>query len=102
MTAPVRARSRATTAGVQVTSRCERALTGLALWAFLSLVLGACGLAVSGAIPTLGNPDAYQRFVAEQPVQFTGFKLFYEQDVPLMSPIEVLGLRPAPLLVIYQ
>jgi hypothetical protein len=40
--------------------------------------------------------------VASQPVQFTGFKLFYQQDVPLMSPKDVLALRPAPLVVMYQ
>jgi hypothetical protein len=46
--------------------------------------------------------DSYRRFVAGQPVQYTGFKLFYEQDVPLMGVDAVLALLPAPLLVIYQ
>jgi hypothetical protein len=46
--------------------------------------------------------DSYRAFVAAQPIQFTGFKLFYRQDVPLMSPADVLALRPVPLFVVYQ
>jgi hypothetical protein len=46
--------------------------------------------------------DSYRCFVASQPVEFTGFKLFYRQDVPLMSAADVLALRPAPLVVVYQ
>lgn len=46
--------------------------------------------------------DSYAAFVAAQPVQFTGFKLFYRQDVPLMSPAQVLALRPVPHFIVYQ
>ncbi len=46
--------------------------------------------------------DSYRAYVAAEPVQFTAFKLFYQQDVPLMAPRDVLALRPVPLLVIYQ
>ena len=31
-----------------------------------------------------------------------GFKLFYEEDTGLMSPREVLDLRPAPRFVVYE
>lgn len=31
-----------------------------------------------------------------------GFKLFYQEDYDLMSPSEVLGLRPPPALVVYE
>jgi hypothetical protein len=31
-----------------------------------------------------------------------GFKLFYKQDTPLLSPAQVLALRPAPAVVDYQ
>ena len=31
-----------------------------------------------------------------------GFKLFYEEDVGLMSPAAVLRLRPSPDLVVYE
>ena len=46
--------------------------------------------------------DSYRAFVASQPVEFTGFKLFYRQDVPLMSPRDVLALRPVPYFIVYQ
>jgi hypothetical protein len=46
--------------------------------------------------------DSYRAFVASQPVQFTGFKLFYRQDSPLMSAADVLALRPTPLFIVYQ
>ena len=46
--------------------------------------------------------DAYQSFIAAEPVQFTGFKLFYKKDRPLMTPHQVLGLWPPPVYVQYQ
>jgi hypothetical protein len=53
-----------------------------------------------------GSPQlktySYREFVAEQPVQFTGVKLFYELDRPLMDPESVLSLEPPPLVVMYQ
>jgi len=33
---------------------------------------------------------------------FSGFKLFYNEDVDLLSPRDVLGLRPDPDLVVYE
>ncbi|MFA5000847.1 MAG: hypothetical protein WC531_01300 [Candidatus Paceibacterota bacterium] len=51
--------------------------------------------------------DTYQGFVASEPVQFTGFKLFYKNDlkqVPnrLMTPAELLALQPRPIYIQYQ
>jgi hypothetical protein len=46
--------------------------------------------------------DSYEAFVRQQPVQYAGFKLFYRQDKPLMTPEEVLRLDPVPDVVIYQ
>jgi hypothetical protein len=46
--------------------------------------------------------DTWNAWVAPEPVPFKGFKLFYDQDVPLMRPADVLALRPAPLVIIYQ
>jgi hypothetical protein len=57
---------------------------------------------MDGFGPPALKRDSYRCVVASQPVQFTGFKLFYQQDVPLMSPKDVLALRPAPLVVMYQ
>lgn len=36
------------------------------------------------------------------PIEFNGIKLFYRQDVPLMTPEEILDLDPVPDLIIYQ
>ncbi len=48
----------------------------------------------------------YKSYIARQPVQFTGFKLFYKNDVKiggaLMTPIQVLSLSPQPSFILYQ
>ncbi len=48
----------------------------------------------------------YRQFIASEPVQFTGFKLFYKNDAQrggrLMTPEEVLRLSPQPSYVVYQ
>lgn len=49
----------------------------------------------------------YNRVVAPEPVQFTGIKLFYKNDVKspadgLLSPAEVLKLTPSPVYIQYQ
>jgi hypothetical protein len=53
-----------------------------------------------------GAPEAkaskYDWLVREQRVQFSGYKLFYRQDLPVMAPGEVLNLDPPPDVVIYQ
>ncbi len=50
--------------------------------------------------------DSYQAYVSSEPVQFTGFKLFYHNDTkrgdPLMRPLDVLALFPRPLYIQYQ
>ncbi|RZK24051.1 MAG: hypothetical protein EOO56_02920 [Hymenobacter sp.] len=52
--------------------------------------------------------DSYKAYVQQEPVQYTGFKLFYEYDIKrkpyhLMTPKEVLTqLTPVPLYVQYQ
>lgn len=44
----------------------------------------------------------YHSYVHDQGVAFSGIKLFYHHDVPLLTPPQVLGLDPSPDLVIYQ
>jgi hypothetical protein len=44
----------------------------------------------------------YNFLVRDEPVEFAGVKLFYGQDVPLMTPQEILALVPTPDVVIYQ
>jgi hypothetical protein len=50
--------------------------------------------------------DSYRAYVESEPVQFTGFKLFYHNDTkkgdPLLTPPEVLMLNPKPLYIQYQ
>jgi hypothetical protein len=50
--------------------------------------------------------DSYRDYITTHPVQFTGFKLFYHNDVKkgdaLLTPIEVLRLLPRPLYIQYQ
>jgi hypothetical protein len=52
--------------------------------------------------------DSYKSAIANEPVQFTGFKLFYKNDVltpgykRLMQPMEVLELYPSPIYIQYQ
>ena len=42
---------------------------------------------------TSASPRAHQR---------SGFKLFYEEDFPLMSPDAVLDLQPRPQVIVYE
>jgi len=44
----------------------------------------------------------YRNYVRDQGVAYSGIKLFYHHDVPLLTPPQVLGLDPSPDLVIYQ
>ena len=50
--------------------------------------------------------DSYRDYEVAAPVQFTGFKIFYHNDTrkndPLLTPQEVLALRPRPLYIQYQ
>jgi hypothetical protein len=52
-----------------------------------------------------GAPDAKRETYAvltENPIEYHGFKLWYRQDEPLMTPEEVLALDPVVDVVIYQ
>jgi hypothetical protein len=49
----------------------------------------------------------YTNFIAPEPVQFTGIKLFYKNDLKedpprLLTPQEILNLTPAPSFIQYQ
>lgn len=50
--------------------------------------------------------DTYRRFIVKEPVQFTGFKVFYKNDLRnsprLMTPEEIIALSPSPLYIQYQ
>ena len=49
----------------------------------------------------------YNRIVASEPIQFTGIKLFYKNDIKppstgMLTPAEVLKLTPSPIYIQYQ
>ncbi len=50
--------------------------------------------------------NTYQQYVVKEPVQFTGFKIFYKNDSAkgnsLLSPERLLKLSPKPLYIQYQ
>lgn len=51
--------------------------------------------------------STYKQFVYKEPVQFTGFKLFYKNDLwepntVLFSPTELMQLNPRPSYIQYQ
>ena len=50
--------------------------------------------------------DSYRDYEVAEPVEFTGFKLFFHNDVKkgdaLLTPVEVLRLRPKPMYIQYQ
>jgi hypothetical protein len=58
-----------------------------------------------------GEPDlktgTYRNFIYPEPVQFTGFKLFYKNDIKkpphhMLTPQEVLKYKPYPIYIQYQ
>jgi hypothetical protein len=49
----------------------------------------------------------YKQFIYKEPVQFTGFKLFYKNDIlspgsVMMTPTDLLKLTPQPIYIQYQ
>ena len=56
--------------------------------------------------PTL-KYDRYKSYISNEPVQFTGFKLFYKNDIRkkgsrMLTPPEVLKQKPSPIYIQYQ
>jgi len=57
-----------------------------------------------------GHPDlkysSYKLYIHKEPVEYTGFKLFYKNDIRnngrLLTPKEVLALKPQPVYIQYQ
>ncbi len=51
--------------------------------------------------------DSYKAYVSMEPVEFTGFKLFYKNDIRkknsrMLTPKEVLSQKPSPIYIQYQ
>ena len=56
--------------------------------------------------PTL-KYSTYKRYINQEPVQFTGFKLFYKNDLKkpphrMLTPQELMKLKPLPIYIQYQ
>ena len=65
------------------------------------------GLAMTMNVDGFGNPankiSKYKAFTTSDTAGFhNGFKLFFEEDTDLMTHKDVLALRPAPDLVVYE
>ena len=64
------------------------------------------GVELSIDMDGLGSPGAklygYGLYAVTEPSQRPAFKLFFDQDNPLMSPEEVMAMDPVPDLIIYQ
>jgi hypothetical protein len=49
---------------------------------------------------------AYNQFIYKEPVEYTGLKLFYKNDTKnsgrLLTPQELLNLKPRPVYIQYQ
>jgi hypothetical protein len=51
--------------------------------------------------------DTYRQYIYKEPVQFTGFKLFYKNDLKkkpnrMLTPPELMQLKPQPIYIQYQ
>jgi len=56
--------------------------------------------------PTLKH-STYKLYIYKEPVQFTGFKLFYKNDIKkapnrMLTPADLMKLRPQPIYIQYQ
>ena len=57
--------------------------------------------------PPVLKYDTYRQFIYKEPVQFTGFKLFYKNDLKrpphrMLTPPELVKLKPQPIYIQYQ
>ncbi len=62
---------------------------------------------MDGFGPPAQKLTTYQDFIASEPVQFTGFKLFFQNDIRvpgshMLTPPELLKLSPQPSYIQYQ
>lgn len=51
--------------------------------------------------------NTYKQFVHSEPIQFTGFKLFYKNDLKepphrMLTPEQLMSLKPIPMYIQYQ
>jgi hypothetical protein len=52
--------------------------------------------------PAADKQALYGKYIRDEPNQYGGFKIFYDKDVPVLTPEEVLKMDPSPAIVNYQ
>lgn len=52
--------------------------------------------------PPWSKQEKYRALGTDEPVEYTGFKLFYRWDEPMMSESDVVRLTPRPGIIVYQ
>lgn len=57
---------------------------------------------MDGFGPPALKRSTWRHVIQRYPVQYTGFKLFYKNDKPMLTPEQVIELYPAPLYIQYQ
>jgi hypothetical protein len=57
---------------------------------------------MDGFGPPASKHATFDAVITRDNVQLPGIKLFYEYDVPLLTPDDVMALAPRPVVVIYQ
>lgn len=69
-------------------------------------IVARTGLAITINVDGFGDQPnkvaKYRALSAALPSVYHGFKLFYQQDQQLMTPKQVMKLRPTPALIVYQ
>jgi hypothetical protein len=64
------------------------------------------GLALTFNVDGFGTPankiSKWELFTGQRPRAANGYKLFYKEDIDLMSPRQVMRMRPRPDLVVYE
>jgi hypothetical protein len=59
-------------------------------------------IVMDGHGPPSTKLETYGAVISSQPLEYSGVKLFYDQDIPLLTAREIISLDPVPDLVIYQ
>jgi len=59
-------------------------------------------IVMDGHGPPNTKLETYGAVISSQPVEYSGVKLFYDQDIPLLTAREIVSLDPVPDLIIYQ
>ncbi|MEZ4503865.1 MAG: hypothetical protein R3C39_14680 [Dehalococcoidia bacterium] len=57
---------------------------------------------MDGFGPSSAKLSKYDRFALSSYAEYSGLKLFFDHDTPLLTPADVQALKPPPNVVIYQ